>query len=163
MTEYMRRKLKKEIKDPATSEARLIELMNMDLGLAFAVAEFGTISGNLIDELIQSPDNYLRDALSRNPRLTTAHLQKLCTDEFLPARYKALRRLLWSVCHEGADVPLEWFQNFIATCPDDLMVKQIKFHLLEDVRTSETVLQTLAQDPDEDVRQRAQQKLKAVV
>jgi hypothetical protein len=163
MTEYMRRKLKKEIKKPDTSEERLIELMNMDLGLAFAVAEFGAISSGLIDELIQSPENYLRDALSRNQNLTTAHLQKLCSDEFLPARYHALRRLLWRACYEGADVPLEWFQNFIVTYNDELMVKQIKFHLLEDERTPKSFLQTLTQDPDDDVRQRAQQKVKIEV
>ncbi len=157
MTKYMLRKLKKEIKDPNTPESRLIELMNMDLGLAFAVAEFGNIPNKLIEELLEAPNNYLRDALSRNPNLSVRHLQHLCSDEFLPARYTALRRLLH---RESKENLLEWFEKFIVTCPDALMVKQVKLYLIEDARTPVNVLQMLAQDPDETVRQYLEEKRK---
>lgn len=160
MTKYMLRKLKKEIKDSNTSEARLVELMNINRELAFAVAEFGNISSDLIDELMKSPDNYLRDALSRNPNLTVEHLQTLCADDWLPARYNALRRLLHSVSEK---VALEWFLDFLIICPDPLMVKQVKFHLINDARTPKTVLQAFAQDADEGVRQYVAQIHKEVV
>lgn len=158
MTKYMLRKFKKEAKDPNTPESRLVELMNADLSLAWAVAEFGNISNKLIDELIKSSDNYLRDSLSRNPKLTLTHLQTLCTDDWLPARYTALRRLL-NDQNMSEQVPLEWFFNFITTYPDPLMVKQVKFYLIDKARLPHEMLQTFAQDSDEGVRQMAQERL----
>lgn len=156
MTNYMLRKLKKEIKNSNTPESRLVELMNMDLALAYAVAEFGSISSNLIEELLGSTDNYLRDALSRNPNLSVKHLQHLCSDEFLPARYMALRRLLHS---KSDEVSHQWLQDFMTTCPDPLMVKQIKFYLVTDAPSTSSILQTLLLDADEDVRRMARQRL----
>jgi hypothetical protein len=150
MTNYMLRKLKKEIKNPDTSEERLIELMNMDLVLAWAVAEFGNISSDLIDKLIQAPDSYLRHSLSKNPNLTPAHLQLLCSDEWFPVSSNAVGRVIRNEVSQ--QIPIEWFENFIATCSDKLLLQQIKLYLMDDARTSESVLQALAQDPDENIR-----------